>query len=184
MAEVKLLSNTESSFSVIKNNFNLSDDSDEVLRRISKGSTAEDARRAAELLREANISHSVMFLLGLGGEECSKEHAEASGRLLSKMNPAYASALTLTLVPGTPLFEEAQQGRFVLPSSFALLKELKLLLENTHVNRCQFAANHASNYLPIKGRLPDERLALLTMLGRVLESQIESVLVPEWMRGL
>jgi radical SAM superfamily enzyme YgiQ (UPF0313 family) len=158
--------------------------SDEVLKRISKGSTAEDARRAAELLREANISHSVMFLLGLGGIEHSEEHAVASGRLLSHMNPAFASALTLTLVPGTPLFEEAQQGRFVLPSSFSLLKELRLLLENAHVNRCQFAANHASNYLPVKGRLPDEKPSLLKMLDRVLESQDESVLVPEWMRGL
>jgi radical SAM superfamily enzyme YgiQ (UPF0313 family) len=158
--------------------------SDTVLQRINKGSTASDAVRAANLLRDASIGHSVMFLLGLGGQELSTEHAIASGKLLSEMNPTFASALTLTLVPGTPLAEAAKNGKFILPNAFEMLEELRLILANTEVTRCQFAANHASNYLPIKGRLPEDRNNLVASIESILKSKDSRQLTPEWMRGL
>lgn len=158
--------------------------SDEVLKRINKGSNSLDASLAASLLRESGITHSVMFLLGLGGKELSIEHATASGKLLSEMNPSFASALTLTLVSGTPLANAAVRGDFVLPNAFEMLEELRLILANTEVTRCQFAANHVSNYLPIKGRLPEDREALLAAIESILKSQDAGLLTPEWMRGL
>jgi radical SAM superfamily enzyme YgiQ (UPF0313 family) len=158
--------------------------SDSVLAAVNKGSTAADALRAATLLREAGITHSVMFLIGLGGESMSEEHAAASGRLLSQINPRFASALTLTLVPGTPLYNRMAAGNFRLPDRFALLQELRTLLANTTATNCQFSANHASNYLPLTGRLPFDKQKLLTQLDDVLAQRDAAALVPEWMRGL
>jgi radical SAM superfamily enzyme YgiQ (UPF0313 family) len=158
--------------------------SDTVLASVNKGSSVADAVKAAAFLREAGITHSVMFLLGLGGEALSEEHAVASGHLLSQIDPRFASALTLTLVPGTPLWEQSRTGGFRLPDKFGLLQELRTLLVHTSVTSCQFSANHASNYLPITGRLPIDKANLLTLLDEVLSRRDASVLVPEWMRGL
>ncbi len=158
--------------------------SDTVLTSVNKGSSVADAIQAASLLREAHISHSVMFLLGLGGVKYSPEHAMNSGQLLSRINPTFASALTLTLVPGTPLYQNAQNGQFEPLEAFALVKELRTLLEHTQVTQCQFAANHASNYLPIKGRLPEDLPKMLATLDEILATRDNRKLVPEWMRGL
>ena len=40
------------------------------------------------------------------------------------------------------------------------------------------------NYLPLKLRLPRDRDADVAQIGAVLERRDESLLVPEWARGL
>ena len=123
-----------------------------------------------------------MFLLGAGGLERSEAHARASGRLASAMDPRFLSTLTLTVVPGTPLAQLQAQGRFTLPGIPALLQELVWFLEETHLTGGIFRSNHASNYLPVGGRLPRDREAMLATLGQALAGRVP--LRPEWMRGL
>jgi len=157
---------------------------DEVLRRVEKGGTAAEALKMAQALKMAGIQHSVILLLGLGGVERSLEHAQATAALLSQMDPPYVGALTLTLIPGTPLFEEEQAGRFQLPDKFGLLEEMRILLAESKLSACRFSSNHASNYLPMRAQLPQDRELLLNRLDAVLESRDEHRLKPEWMRGL
>ena len=45
-----------------------------------------------------------------------------------------------------------------------------------------FRTNHASNYLPIGGRLPGDRDAMLEVIDSALEGQVP--LRPDWARGL
>ncbi len=157
---------------------------DELRQRIQKGSTAQDSIDMAEKLREAGIEHSVIVLLGLAGVEGSERHARKTAEVLTKMDPRYVGALTLTLVPGTPLYEEHAAGRFELPSKFGFLKELRLLLAESNFTRCRFSSNHASNYLPIRADLPEEKDALLALMDSVIEKGDENLLRPEWSRGL
>lgn len=157
---------------------------DEVLRRVDKGSTADDAARAAAALRRAGIRHSVMVMLGIGGRERSREHAEATARLLTAMDPPFVGALTTTLVPGTPLYAEAQAGRFALPDPWGMLAELRVLIADSRLSRCRFHANHASNYVPLSLNLPADRDLGLATLDALLRERDRSRLKPEHWRGL
>ncbi len=73
-------------------------------------------------------------------------------------------------------------GRFTLPEVPALLQELAWFLEETHLSDGIFRSNHASNYLPIGGRLPRDREAILATIQEALQGR--TPLRPEWMRGL
>lgn len=157
---------------------------DEVLRRVDKGATRAEVLEVGRKLRAAGIMHSVIVLLGLGGVERSREHAIATAEVVTELDPAYVGALVVTLVPGTPLHAQAEAGEYVLPDRFALLAELREMLSRIEVSACRFSANHASNYLPIRGDLPRDRAALLAMLDEVIESRDESRLKPEFLRGL
>lgn len=158
--------------------------SDEVLRRIDKGITAAEMIEGVRKCQQAGIRASVIALLGLGGAELSQQHAEATGRVVSAMDPHYLSMLTLMLVPGTPLHADWQAGRFEPLSPQALLVELRTMLAHTDgLTRCVFRTNHASNYLPLAGTLSRDRDRLLGMIDGALEEG-PSALRPEAWRAL
>lgn len=156
----------------------------EVLARVCKGSSRDEALASAERLRAAGMRHSVIVMLGLGGIERSVQHARATASLLTEMDPPYVGALTTTLIPGTELYRQAEERTFVLPDRWALLRELETIVAESRFTRCRFHANHASNYLPLSLNLPADRDAALTLLREVLESRDEGRLQPEWRRGL
>jgi len=155
---------------------------DMTLRRIAKGADAAEHVEAARKAREAGLEQSLMFLLGAGGLARSELHARASGRLASAMDPRFLSTLTLTIVPGTPLARLEDEGRFELPDVQGLLQELRWFVEEAHLSNAIFRSNHASNYLPIGGRLPRDRKAILTAIDAALAGRVS--LRPEWARGL
>lgn len=157
---------------------------DEVLRRIDKGFDATEAVDMGRRLAQAGIRHSVIVLLGIAGVAGSQRHAQESARILSAIDPAFASALTVTLVPGTRLHQEHERGQFQLPDRFALLGELRTLLAGTRLTSCLFSSNHASNYLPLQGHLPEAQGRLLQLLDEVLRTRDERWLRPEHLRGL
>jgi radical SAM superfamily enzyme YgiQ (UPF0313 family) len=157
---------------------------DEVLRRVDKGSGADDAVEAAARLRRAGIRHSVMVMLGIGGVERSREHAEATARLLTAMDPPFVGALTTTLVPGTPLAAEADAGRFTLPDPWGMLTELRTLVADSRFTRCRFHSNHASNYVPLSLNLPADRDGAVRALDELLAGRDRTRLRPEHWRGL
>lgn len=155
---------------------------DVTLRRIAKGASAAEHVEAARKAREAGMEQSLIFLLGAGGQERSEEHARASGRLATAMDPRFLSTLTLTVVPGTPIARLEDQGRFQLPDVRGLLTELRWFMEETRLSSAIFRSNHASNYLPIGGRLPRDREAILASIDEALAGRVR--LRPEWARGL
>lgn len=155
---------------------------DTTLHRIAKGATAADHIEAARKAREAGMEQSLIFLLGAGGQDRSEAHARASGRLASAMDPRFLSTLTLTVVPDTPLARLEDQRRFELPDVHGLLQELRWFVEEAHLSAAIFRSNHASNYLPIGGRLPRDREAILAAIDEALAGRVR--LRPEWTRGL
>ncbi len=155
---------------------------DEVLRRVGKRDTSQEMVDAIVKARECGIETSVIVLLGLGGRDGSHEHAVKSAEAVSKMNPEYLSALTLMVVPGTPLHDEQEEGRFVMPTQQGLLEELRLFLECCELSDCIFRTNHASNYLPLKGVLSRDKDDLLHVIDNAV--QRPQLLRPEYMRGL
>jgi radical SAM superfamily enzyme YgiQ (UPF0313 family) len=156
----------------------------EVLKRIKKNATLDQMIRAARKVKESGILLSVTVILGLGGVEGSQTHSRETGRVLSEMDPDYAGALSLMIVPGTPIEKEIDEGRLVLPTPFGLIQELETMIENSHMTNCFFASNHASNYLPLRIRLPEEKEEALRRIREVLRRRDPVLLRPEYLRAL
>jgi hypothetical protein len=100
------------------------------------------------------------------------------------MDPDYVGALSLMIVPGTPIEKEIETGRLVLPTPFGLIQELETMISNGQFTRCFFASNHASNYLPLRIRLPEEKEAALERIREVLRKKDPDLLRPEYLRAL
>ncbi|MEK6744053.1 MAG: radical SAM protein [Nitrospirota bacterium] len=157
---------------------------DELLGWMKKGVTAAEMAEAGRRVQHAGIKLSVTVLLGIGGADRSQEHARLTGKLLSAIDPDYVGALTTMVVKGTPLYELQRHGRFALPSAFSILSELAEMLEHTDMTRGLFFANHASNYLPVRVRMPAERDKVVAMIREFVREGDASVLKPEGMRRL
>ena len=156
----------------------------EVLKRIKKNATVDQLIRAARRVKEAGILLSVTVILGLGGVERSQTHAKETGKVLSEMDPDYVGALSLMVVPGTPIEQEIETGNLVLPTPFGMIQELETMIEHSHFTQCFFASNHASNYLPLRIRLPEEKEEALRRIREVLQRKDPALLRPEFLRAL
>jgi radical SAM superfamily enzyme YgiQ (UPF0313 family) len=155
---------------------------DLTLKRIVKGSSFEDHVLAARKAHTAGMEISVIALLGAGGIARSAEHAHATARLVTEMDPEYFAALTLSIVPETPLARMRDKGFFELPASSRLLEELRVMVAEARPSDALFRTNHASNYLPVGGRLPRDREAICAAIDAALAGKIR--LRSESMRGL
>ncbi len=155
---------------------------DATLRAIDKGATSDAMIEMGRKAKDAGFKLSVTVLLGIAGRDRSQIHAKATGRVLSEIDPDYIGALSLMLIPGTPLHADYQSGRFPLLDAREMLAELRTLFAETHLSKGLFHANHASNYLPIKARLPRDRDSVLALIDKALAGDVE--LKPEWQRAL
>lgn len=155
---------------------------DEILKEIHKGSDAQNLIKMGRKVREADIKLSVTVLLGIAGKERSLDHARATGKVLSAIDPNYIGALTVMLVPGTPLYEDHCTGKFKLMNDRDCLIELREMIASTNITRGLFFSNHASNYLPVRARLPKGKQEALDLIDSAVNGDVG--LRPEWMRGL
>jgi radical SAM superfamily enzyme YgiQ (UPF0313 family) len=155
---------------------------DVTLKNINKGADAARMIEMGKKLRAAGIKLSITVLLGIGGKERSHIHARETGRVLSAIDPEYVGALSLMITPNTPLFNSANKGEFILPSANEMLEELAIMFATTELTNGYFHANHASNYLPIKAKLPKDKAATLKLIEKALKGKVS--LKPEYLRGL
>ncbi len=144
---------------------------DATLKRIAKGDDAAAHVLAAQRAHAAGMQLSVIALLGIAMDR-SEEHARATAELVTQMNPAFFSALTVTIVPGTPLHQLAKKGRFTVPPVPALLRELRTIVSEARPTDAVFRTNHASNHLPLGGRLPRDRDRITEVIDAALAGEI------------
>jgi radical SAM superfamily enzyme YgiQ (UPF0313 family) len=144
---------------------------DATLKRIAKGGNADEHVRAARRAHAAGMEISVIALLGIAGER-SEEHAMATADLVTRMDPEYFSALTVTVVPGTPLHTLEKRGKFEVPAVPELLRELRGMVLHARPTNATFRTNHASNYLPLGGRLPRDRGRIVEVIDAALSGRV------------
>lgn len=155
---------------------------DQILKEIRKGADSAKMIKMGKRIKESGMQLSVTVLVGLGGKERSKRHALETGRVLSAIDPDFVGALSLMLVPGTELNDQFQKGEFALINPEEMLEELGLMISSTNLSNGLFHANHASNYLPIRAKLPEEKEKTLELISQALQGNVE--LKPEFMRAL
>ena len=154
---------------------------DITLKKINKGATSEEMIQMGIKARAAEMKLSITVLLGIAGKNRSQTHARETGRVLSAIDPEYVGALTLMLIPGTLLYQDYADGKFPLLKPDEMLNELKSMIAATELSKGLFHANHASNYLPIKARLPKDKSKTLDLIDNALAGKID--LKPEFLRA-
>ncbi len=155
---------------------------DVTLKKINKGASAAHMIQMGKKAKQAGFKLSVTVLLGIAGPERSQVHARETGRVLSAIDPDYVGALSLMLIPETPLFDDHESGAFRLIEPQEMLAELRTMIAGTDLTRGLFHANHASNYLPIKARFPKEKDTTLRLIDQALAGKVP--LKPEYLRAL
>ena len=157
---------------------------DEVLKNVCKNVTAQQTIEAVKKVKQAGIQTSVTVILGLGGKEGSEKHALATAKALSEMDPDYAGALTMTMVPGTPMYKDWKADKFKMITPFESLNELLTIVKNSNFTHCFFSSMHASNYFSVRGYLPEDKDKMIAALEHIIKQGDPELLRPEEMRGL
>ncbi len=156
---------------------------DETLKFINKGADSARMIEMGRKVREAGIKLSITVLVGIAGRVRSTIHAKETGRVLSAIDPEFVGALSLMLTPGTPLYlEDHLSGQFPVLEAEEMLQELGIMIAHTDLTNGLFHANHASNYLPIRAKLPTEKDKTLALIQKALNGEVG--LKPEHMRAL
>ena len=147
--------------------------SDAVLQAIQKGCTAAEMLQAGQNLVAAGIDLWVTIILGITGEGGDwREHILSTAQIINEMKPRHLSAMTFAPAKGTPLGDDVLAGRFKVYGPDHILEECRLLIEHLDVDPLHFTSNHASNYLPLKGSLPEDREKFLSLIDQALEGKI------------
>ena len=154
----------------------------EVLQKVKKGDSAENMILAGNKIKDSGLFLSVTVLLGLAGPELSQQHAVLTATALNAISPQQIAALTLMVLSNTPLGQDERNGKFKMIDPDMILEELHALISHLHVNRSQFYANHASNYLPLSGRLPKDKNRILSEIEQAMTGK--KTLVSEHLRAL
>ena len=155
---------------------------DVTLKKIRKGASSGQMIEMGIKAKQAGIKLSITVLLGIAGPQRSQIHARETGRVLSAIDPDYVGALSLMLIPGTPLYQDYQSGEFRLIEPREMLAELRTMIASTNLTRGLFHANHASNYLPIRARLPKDKEPTIRLIDAALAGEVP--LKPEYLRAL
>jgi radical SAM superfamily enzyme YgiQ (UPF0313 family) len=145
--------------------------SNDILKSINKGVTAQEMIMAGRKIKESGIKLSVTLISGIGGTLKSSEHAIESAKLISAINPDYVGLLTLMLESGTPIYDDVQNGKFYLLNPEQIMYETSEFLQNVEVINCIFRSNHASNYMALAGTLPGDKSKLLGDIDRALRGK-------------
>ncbi len=147
--------------------------SDAVLKFIHKGVNAQQMLQAGQRLVEAGIDLWVTIILGITGEGGDwREHLLSTAQIINEMKPRHLSAMTFAPAKGTPLGDDVLAGRFKVYGPDHILEECRLLIQHLDVDPLHFTSNHASNYLPLKGSLPQDREKFLSLIDQALEGKI------------
>jgi radical SAM superfamily enzyme YgiQ (UPF0313 family) len=158
---------------------------DALLKKIKKGATAKQIIEVSRKAIDAGLRMSTFIILGLGGLDGSYAHAKDSARVANAIDPQFLATLTLMLGPYEKIYEEEiMGGSFKLIDKRQSLQELRWFVEDLELTNCKFGSEHASNYLPISGTLPQDKEEILQLIDKALADASSGMLRPEWARGL
>ena len=143
-----------------------------LLKSTNKGVSRAEMLEAGLRLRNAGIDLWGIILIGLGGKPLSMENARETAKLINEMQPNHLSAMNYTPVEGTKLGNQALRGEFQVLSAKESLMETAELIRNLEVSGMHFTSDHASNHLPLKGTLNEDRDKLLRLIDGAIGGKV------------
>jgi radical SAM superfamily enzyme YgiQ (UPF0313 family) len=140
---------------------------DEILRRIRKGCDSRDHVEAGRLVKQAGIELSFYVILGIGGRDRSREHADETARVINAVDPDFIRLRTFVPKVDTPMLEEVRSGRFRMLGPHDVLRETERLMTGLTVSS-RVTSDHYTNYIDLEGRLPGDKPAMRLRLREAL----------------
>lgn len=107
---------------------------DELLKIIRKGVTAAEQIEGGKKAMAAGFQLSMYWMADLGGRERWRQHARNTARVLNEINPHYIRSRPFVPRPGTPIFDDYEQGRLHISSPHERLDELREMIEELNVS--------------------------------------------------
>lgn len=157
---------------------------DEILRLINKGATSNEIVECIKKARSCGFQTSTTVVLGLGGRERTEQHAENTARVVNEAHPDYLSLLTLMLGPFEKDYRRELGVKWTPLDPIETLVEIRNIIKGIDKKGIIFRTNHASNYLPLKGTISEDKKRLINILNNAIENPDEAPLKPEYLRGL
>ena len=143
---------------------------DAVLRLVQKGTTRAEQIEGGRRAKQAGFELSEYLMPGLGGRELSAEHARDSASAIREIQPDFVRLRTLAVIPGTPLEELVQQGKFTPPAEVEIVREIRMFLEGLEGVTTRLESDHMLNLLmELRGQLPRERERLIGICDEFLK---------------
>ena len=143
--------------------------SDKVLKDICKGETRQELIDSVKKIEACGMQASVTFISGLAGKAGWEDHAIQTGTMISEMEPSYVGLLTLMVEPTVPMYKDIESGKLQLLSAEEVMAETLLMLKHTNVSKkCVFRSNHASNYVSLRGDLPNDKEKMMALLRKAM----------------
>jgi radical SAM superfamily enzyme YgiQ (UPF0313 family) len=136
--------------------------SDEILKRMLKGHTVQNALEQARKLNTARLAFNTVMMYGIAGKGKSVENARATAEMINQFETSRVITMSLTVFEGTKLSKMIQSGDFVPADYSGRLLEIETLLEHLRPRRQMiFDTTHPTNIIRIKGTLPQDRDRLI-----------------------
>lgn len=150
---------------------------DPLLQVIEKGCSAEEQIRGGRMIREAGIELSEYVMPGLGGRRWSREHAEATARVLNEIAPDFIRIRSLIVPPGTSLAEMVDRGEFAPLDEDEVVDEIRHFI-NELTCSTRIVSDHIMNLLEeVEGSIPGDKPRMLASLERYLALSPEEKLI-------
>lgn len=140
---------------------------DVILKRICKGTHAQEQIEAGKWVMAAGIELSLYVILGIGGQERTVEHAEKTACAINKIAPDFVRLRTFVPKINTPILKDVREGRFQMLTPHGILRETKALLEGLDV-KTYLTSDHYTNYINLEGHLPQDKPRLLDEIAFAL----------------
>lgn len=142
---------------------------DDTLVLANKGYTSQDILEQCRKLNEAGIEYYFVYMTGLAGKGAGYRNAINSAKIFSQLNPYFISVDSLTLFPGTKLFDMEKDGKFIQSGEKERIQELQTFIKSLQI-RTHLFANSKSNFYPIVACLPKERNSAIRELQYVIDT--------------
>ena len=147
-----------------------------VLDLVAKGVTADQQIAAGRKAKEAGFELSEYVMPGLGGREHSASHADDTAAAVAAIEPDFVRLRSTSVVPGTPLADIEEEGRWTGLGEIETLAEIRRFLAGLDGATLRLESDHSMNLLmELRGDLPDDLDRLLAvcddLLGRSEEER-------------
>lgn len=145
---------------------------DAALAFMRKGYTSRDILVQCKRLEQAGIEYGFFYLTSISGKGRGETGAKASAEVFNQLHPFLIGPNMLTIHPESDLYQEIQNGNWEEEGELEKYRELRTLVENLNIST-YFAAMGASNAFQLRGKLPEEKEALLATLERIISEVSE-----------
>lgn len=138
--------------------------SDEVLKLINKGTTAQQEITAGKNIKAGGIELSIYFMPGIGGKELTVQNAEGTANVINEIDPDFLRVRTAAVKPGTGMYDLYASGAYSLCSDDDKIAEIRRVIEMADGISTVIVSDHMVNLLQeVEGRMakaPDRKQML------------------------